>query len=142
MRKKKNNCITLDFVSNLKLTEFCVLVFTFLKNTLGIDEDDFFRIEIALREVINNAIIHGNKSDRNKRVYVKFEWNRKSLKMRVKDENPEYVDFDAIRKKLEENDLLSYNGRGLMLMRSYMDKVEFKSSSKKKGTEIVMVKNL
>ncbi|MCP5052065.1 MAG: ATP-binding protein [bacterium] len=140
MMKKKRNRIALDFVSNLKFTEFCVLVFSFLRNTLSIGEDSFFRVEISLREVINNAIIHGNKSNPRKRVYVTFEWTKKSLTIRIKDENTEKVDFNTITAQLENNDLLSYNGRGIMIMKSYMDKVQFKPSAN--GTEIVLVKNL
>jgi serine/threonine-protein kinase RsbW len=138
--KKKDNRIILDFASNLKLTEFCVLVFSFLKNILNIEDDNFFQIEISLREVINNAIIHGNKSNPEKRVHVIFEWNKKLLRMRIKDENNEKVDFDEIDKKLEQNDLLSFNGRGIMIMKSYMDNVKFKPSTK--GTEIILEKNL
>jgi serine/threonine-protein kinase RsbW len=138
--KKKSNRILLEFVSDLKYTEFCVLVFSFLKKSLHFEEDSFFKIEISLREVINNAIIHGNKSDINKRVYVAFEWTKKCLTTKIKDENDEKVDFDAINKKLDENDLLAFNGRGIMIIKSYMDKVEFKPSDK--GTEIVMEKCL
>jgi anti-sigma regulatory factor (Ser/Thr protein kinase) len=138
--KKKENRIILDFASKIKLTEFCVLVFSFLKAILHLEDDNFFRIEISLREVINNAILHGNKSDPEKRVFVTFEWSKSVLRIRVKDENPEKVDFEAINKKLENNDVLSFNGRGIMIMKSYMDRVEFKPS--KKGTEIVMEKHL
>jgi len=138
--KKKTNTITLDFASNLKYTEFCILVFSFLKNVLNLEDDNFFRIEISLREVINNAILHGNKSDPKKSVHVIFEWTKSVLRMKIKDENDEKVDFDAINKKLEENDLLSFNGRGIMIMKSYMDKVKFFPSEQ--GTEIVMEKRL
>ncbi len=134
----KKDLISLDFASELKFTEFCVLVFSYLRNILNLMEEDFFKIEISLREVINNAIIHGNKSDANKRVYVKFQWSKSHIRMSVRDENPEKVDFDKINKKLAENDLLSFHGRGIMIMKSYMDKVEFFSSEK--GTEIVMEK--
>ena len=138
--KKKDTQISLDFVSNLKFTEFCVLVFSFLKSVLKIDDDDFFKVEIALREVINNAIIHGNKSNPLKRVYVKFKWSKSRLQISIKDENDEKVDFNAIRKKLKSNDVLSFNGRGIMLMKSYMDKVTFKASEG--GSEIIMEKHL
>ena len=103
-------------------------------------DNDYFKIEISLREVINNAILHGNKSNPHKRVYVKFRWKKSRLLICIKDENDEKVDFDAIEKKLQSNDVLSFNGRGILLMKSYMDKVEFKPS--KKGTEIIMVKYL
>lgn len=137
---KRGNEISLEFTSNLKFTEFCVLVFSYLKTSLNILDDDFFKIEISLREVINNAIIHGNKSDLNKRVYVNFRWDKSFIRISIKDENPEKVDFAEINKKLESNDVLSFNGRGILIMKSYMDRVEFISSDK--GTEIVMEKRL
>jgi serine/threonine-protein kinase RsbW len=138
--KAKEYEISLDFVSDLKFTEFSVLVFSYIKNLLHIQDDDFFKVEISLREVINNAILHGNKSDITKRVYVTFKWSKSRLWLRVKDENPDEVDFKAINKGLENNDLLSFNGRGIMIMRSYMDKVKFIPSDT--GTEIVMEKKL
>lgn len=138
--KAKEYEISLDFVSDLKFTEFSVLVFSYIKNLLHIQDDDFFKVEISLREVINNAILHGNKSDITKRVYVTFKWSKSRLWLRVKDENPDKVDFKAINKGLENNDLLSFNGRGIMIMRSYMDKVKFIPSDT--GTEIVMEKKL
>jgi len=136
----KTDRISLDFVSDLKFTEFCVLVFGYLKNILNLVDDDFFKIEMSLREVINNAIVHGNKLDETKRVFVNFYWNKKSLKIAIKDQNAEKVDFDEINKKLEKNDLLAFNGRGILIMKSYMDRVKFFPSEN--GTEIVMEKAL
>jgi len=139
-KRKKENQIILEFISDLKFTEFCVLVFSYVKKFLNIGDDNFFKIEISLREVINNAIIHGNKYDPEKRIFVKFKWNKKKLTLIIKDQNQEKIDFNKINKKLESNDLLSFNGRGIMIMKSYMDKVKFSPSEN--GTEILMEKNL
>lgn len=138
--KKKLNKIVLDFISDLKFTEFCVLVAGYIKNMNNIKEDDFFKIEISLREVLNNAIIHGNKADKNRRICVTFWWTHFRFYMSIKDENPEKVDFDAINKKLRSNDILSSNGRGILIMKSYMDKVEFHPSLQ--GTEVILEKRL
>ena len=138
--RKKDNQIALEFISDLKFTEFCVLVFSYVKYVLNMGDDNYFQVELSLREVINNAIIHGNKSDPRKRVYVKFRWNKKRLILIIKDENPEKVDFSKINRQLQSNDLLSYNGRGIMIMKSYMDKIKFFPSEH--GTEIVMEKYL
>lgn len=139
MRKKLNKII-LEFVSDLKFTEFCVLVASYIKNITNIKEDEFFKIEISLREVLNNAIIHGNKTDKSKRIIVTFWWTPIRFYMSIKDENPEKVDFDAIKNKLLNNDILSYNGRGILIMKSYMDKVEFRPS--RHGTEVILEKSL
>lgn len=138
--KKKEDRISLDFVSDLKFTEFSVLVFSYIRKFLHIEEDEFFKVEISLREVINNAILHGNKSDMDKRVYVTFKWSKKWLYISIRDENPDKVDFNAINKKLENNDVLAFSGRGILIMKSYMDRVKFLASPG--GTEIIMEKRL
>jgi anti-sigma regulatory factor (Ser/Thr protein kinase) len=138
MRKK--NIISLNFISDLKYTEFCVLVFSFIKNVLNINDDNYFKIEISLREIINNAIIHGNKSNPQKRVYVTFRWTKSRIWMTVKDENTEKIKISEIKKRLENTDLLAFSGRGIMIVKSYMDKVRFIPSET--GTEIIMEKLL
>lgn len=138
--KGKLNTVSLNFGSDLRYTEFCVLVLSYIKNFLQIDEEDFFRIEIALREVINNAIVHGNRSDLSKRVFVDFSWQRSGFSIRVRDENPDPINFSSLVEQSEKNDLLSFRGRGIMIMRSYMDRVEF--FKKDGGTEILLQKRL
>lgn len=139
-KRTKENQITLEFISDLKFTEFCVLVFSYIKKVVNLEDDNFFKVEISLREVINNAILHGNKSDPHKKVHVKFKWNKKRLSLVVKDENPEKIDFKEINKRLQGNDPLAFSGRGIMIMKSYMDKVKFIPSDR--GTEIIMEKYL
>jgi serine/threonine-protein kinase RsbW len=139
-KSKKEDQIFLDFVSDLKFTEFCVVVFTYIKNIINIADDMFFKIEISLREGINNAIVHGNKSDPRRRVYVKFRWNKKRLLLSIKDENTEKINFEKIIEQLENHDLLSHHGRGIMIIKNYMDKVKIFPSTH--GTELVMEKYL
>ncbi len=130
--------ISTDFVSNLKFTEFTVFILNFLKNILHISDDDMFKIEISLREVINNAIIHGNKSDPNKRVFLDFEWKDRILKLTVTDQNTDKIDFNGMFERIKSKDVLSLNGRGILIMNNYMDKVEF--SNIESGTRVVLEK--
>ena len=134
----KDQEISLDFESNIQFTEFCAFILSFLKKSLNINEDDLFKIEISIREAVNNAIIHGNKNNSQKRVFVKFEWNKKHIVIHVKDENPNKIDFIKIKEKIKKNDILSFQGRGILIIENYMDKVEFLYS--KNGNEIVMEK--
>lgn len=136
----KRDKISVNFVNNLKYTEFTVFILTFLKNILTISDDNMFKIEISLREVINNAVIHGNKSDSEKRVHLDFEWEKNLLILTVTDENESTVDFKSILKKIEERDLLSFNGRGILIMRNYMDSVKFLNI--KGGTRIILEKQV
>lgn len=137
---KTSNHITMEINSKLKYIETGIFVFHYLKNILKMSEDDLFKIEISLREMIANAIVHGNKSDPQKKVHLKFTWTASKLRLVIKDESQEIVDFKKIFNNLENNDLLSFRGRGIMIMKTYMDKFEFNSGSE--GTEIVMEKNL
>jgi serine/threonine-protein kinase RsbW len=138
--KNEENTISLEFVSDLMFTEFSVLVLGYIKNFLKIDEETHFQLEIALREVINNAIVHGNKSDISRNVHVTFKWKKPYLKISIKDQNSEMVDFDQINRRLESNDLLSTNGRGITIMKSYMDKVKFIATED--GSEVIMEKRV
>ena len=132
--------ISTDFVSNLKFTEFTVFILNFLKNILHISDDDMFKIEISLREVINNAIVHGNKSDPNKRVFLDFEWKDRILKLTVTDQNTDKIDFNEIFERIKSKDVLSLNGRGILIMNNYMDKVEFQNIES--GTRVILEKTV
>jgi len=134
----KEQEISLCFESNIQFIEFCSFILNFLKKFLKINEDDLFKIDISIREAVNNAIIHGNKNNSQKRVFVKFEWNKKHVVIHVKDENPNKIDLIKIKEKIKKNNILSFQGRGILIMENYMDNVEFLYS--KNGNEVVMEK--
>ena len=137
---KKENIISMAFKSNLKYTELSVLVLTFIKKILAIGDDEFFKIEISLREAINNAIVHGNENNLNKLVHIEFVWEKSFLRMRVRDEGDREVSFDQIENKINSCSLLSANGRGIMIIKNYMDKFEFHCLNR--GSEVVLEKKL
>jgi len=137
---KKANTISMAFKSNLKYAELSVLVLTFIKKILAIGDDEFFKIEISLREAINNAIIHGNEKKLDKQVHVEFDWEKSFLRMRVRDEGDRRVSLEQIENKINSCGILSTNGRGIMIIKNYMDKFEFHCLNR--GSEVVMEKNL
>ena len=71
---------------------------------------------------------------------MKFSWNKSLIRICVRDENSNKVDFKKINEEIKEKDLLSVNGRGIMIMRSYMDKVEFLPRTP--GTEVILERKL
>ncbi len=135
---KKENIISMTFKSNLKYTELSVLVLTFIKKILEIGDDDFFKIEISLREAVNNAIVHGNGNDLQKKVHVEFVWEKTLLRLRVRDEGGCEISMNEIEKKIGSCELLSTNGRGIMIMKNYMDKFEFNNLPG--GSEVLLEK--
>ncbi|MBU4405352.1 MAG: ATP-binding protein [Candidatus Aminicenantes bacterium] len=140
MMGKTENRIAISFKSSLKYTELSVLVLGFIKKLLDIGDDEFFKIEISLREAANNAIIHGNGNDMEKLVHMEFIWDKSFLRIHVRDENDRQVDFKEVEDKINSCGLLSFNGRGIMIIKNYMDTFEFHCLPG--GSEVVMEKKL
>jgi serine/threonine-protein kinase RsbW len=100
------------------------------------DDGTFYRLLVAGTEAINNGILHGNKSDPNKSVFVTCVFDRRTLIFRVKDQGKGFKP-ENVPDPLEEKNLLKTSGRGIFLMRSLMDKVAFTVSDE--GTEVELV---
>ncbi len=87
-------------------------------------ERDVFAIRLALEEALINAIKHGNQLDRSKKVCVAFAITEGAFYVRVGDEGCGFNPDDVPDPTLAEN-LERACGRGLMLMRHYMNEVRF-----------------
>ena len=134
------NAISVSFKSNLKYAELSVMVLGFVRNVLNIDDDEYFKIEISLREAVNNAIVHGNRMDMHRMVFISFLWEETKLTIRVRDQNDENIDFREIEEKINACGLLSFSGRGITIMKSYMDKFDFQCTGN--GNEVILEKKL
>jgi serine/threonine-protein kinase RsbW len=105
----------------------------------GFDQDDCGRIGIAVREATVNAVLHGNRYDPAKRVTVCLESTPESLTIAVRDEGPG-LDPATLPDPLAPENFLKSSGRGIFLIRAFMDEVGFPEVST--GTEIAMTKFL
>jgi serine/threonine-protein kinase RsbW len=84
-----------------------------------------FEIELALREAIVNAIVHGNQEDPRKRVYVNCRcMTDGEVAVTVEDEGIGFRS-DAIPDPTSPENRLRTHGRGIYLMRTLMDEVDF-----------------
>jgi serine/threonine-protein kinase RsbW len=105
----------------------------------GADEDEIFRITMAVREAAVNAVLHGNAYDPNKRVTASFESVGNKLVIRIADQgkglNPE-----DLPDPLAPENLLRGSGRGIFLIRSFMDEVHFRQLHP--GTELTLIKHI
>jgi serine/threonine-protein kinase RsbW len=101
-----------------------------------LDDGTYYRLLVAGTEAINNGILHGNKSDPKKSVFVTCSYDRHSLVFRVKDQGKGFKP-ENVPDPLEEKNLLKTSGRGIFLMRSLMDKVAFTVTDD--GTEVELV---
>jgi serine/threonine-protein kinase RsbW len=105
----------------------------------GFDEDERFRIAMAVREAAVNAVLHGNDYDPDKKITASFENNGDSLVITVADEG-KGLDPDTLPDPLAPENLMRGTGRGIFLIRSFMDEVNIRQLQP--GTEITMIKHL
>jgi serine/threonine-protein kinase RsbW len=105
----------------------------------GIDEDDLFKITMAVREAAVNAVLHGNSYDPQKHVTASFENTGADLIISISDQGVG-LDPATLPDPLAPENLLRGSGRGIFLIRSFMDEVHFKLLNP--GTELTLVKHL
>jgi serine/threonine-protein kinase RsbW len=95
-----------------------------------------FGIELALREAVENAVVHGNQEDPETKVRIRCRCQPgKETSIVVTDQGKGF-DFEKIAGKWVESDPAAENGRGIQLMKAYMDDVHFERG----GSEVRMSK--
>ena len=96
-----------------------------ISSRLHIDDGIMYRLLVACTEAVNNAIVHGNKSNPDKKVIIRCSVEKKTMTICVMDEGKGF-DSESLLDPREEKNLLKESGRGVFLMRSLMDQVKFK----------------
>jgi len=100
-----------------------------------LDEIQMHKMMVSLTEAVNNAILHGNKSDAEKKVRVRCELMPGWMVVIVCDEGKGFRPA-KVRNPLHKKNLLRESGRGIFLMRTLMDKVEFEIG--KDGAQVAL----
>ena len=129
-------CYTLD--STLESVDQMEQNVTRWASDAGFGDDQVFQISMAVREGMVNAVLHGNRYDPQKKVFVKLERAPSGLSVTIRDQG-EGLDPARIPDPLAPENLLKQSGRGIFLMRSFMDDVRINANSS--GTEVIMIKN-
>lgn len=104
----------------------------------GIGEAAAFGIDIAVREAVTNAMVHGNQEDETKSVEILFNCLGNALEIEVRDQG-EGFDPSRVPDPTDPVNILKTSGRGIFLMRSFMDEVEW-SLRPEGGSTVRMVK--
>jgi serine/threonine-protein kinase RsbW len=108
--------------------------------SLGFDVDDRHRISLAVREGVANAIFYGNQECPDKLVGLVFEVDDSRFVVRIHDEGCGFS-LEDVPDPLAQENLMKTSGRGIFLMRAFMDELKvFRSSGG--GAELVMAKRL
>jgi serine/threonine-protein kinase RsbW len=111
-----------------------------LASQLGYDEEETYHIGYAVREAVVNAVVHGNLYSADKRVRLLIERASPWLQVTVEDEGQGFEESRQADPLADEN-LLSQSGRGILIIRAFMDEVAIGRSASG-GTRILMRKSL
>ena len=98
-------------------------------------EEEFQKLMIAVTEVVINAIIHGNKENKNKKVSIAAEYDDKNLYVKICDEGNGFNPNEIVDPTLPEN-ILKESGRGIFIVKSLVDDFSYRHTEK--GSEFVL----
>jgi serine/threonine-protein kinase RsbW len=136
--------IRLEFTSAFEMLDFVQVVNDHVGREIGFDEDSIHWVGVAVRECVINAIKHGNKNDSSKRVFVEFEsvfnGGGNELGIRIRDQGQGF-DPESLANPLDPENLLKASGRGIFLIRNFMDDVQLQRAPQG-GMEVRMTKRV
>ena len=104
------------------------------------ETDDALNLGIAVREAVINAIVHGNRMDPSRKVEVSLEARPRSIRARVRDHGAGF-DSDATPDPTVGENLMRTSGRGILVMRAFVDSVDFRFREGR-GMEVTLMKVL
>ncbi|NBO65456.1 MAG: ATP-binding protein [Acidobacteria bacterium] len=118
------NVVCLTIASQLEFIDLVTNLTDNLTNLAGFDEESVYSINMAVRESVANAVEHGNQYDPNKPVDVTFTLSPEHLHVSVRDRG-EGFDPSDLPDPLDPLNLLNPAGRGILYMRTFMDRVDY-----------------
>ena len=144
MTASGSRTVRLEFTSVFEMVDFVQIVSDHMGRSVGLDEDSLHWVGVAIRESVINAIKHGNRHDAAKHVFVEFETTMSprtpELSISVRDQG-EGFDPEGVANPLAPENLLKSSGRGIFLIRNFMDDVQLQRVPAG-GMEIRMVKRV
>jgi serine/threonine-protein kinase RsbW len=107
--------------------DFIAAVDEFLESWLrerNVPDDTVADLAIAITELVNNAIKHGNKKDPSKKVTVQLRLANGEAEATISDEGSGFSP-ESVPNPVAEENLMKEIGRGIFIVRSLMDSIEF-----------------
>ncbi|MBI4887144.1 MAG: ATP-binding protein [Acidobacteria bacterium] len=136
--------VRFDVESSFEVLDLIQVVTDHLGRQVGLDEESLHSVGVAVRESVINAIKHGNRHDEGKRVHLEYTVlageHPPGLAVRVRDEGAGF-DPDTLPDCLSPENLLKCSGRGIFLIRSFMDELVLQRAPEG-GMEVRMVKRV
>ena len=120
-------------ISIPSLTENIRIIESFIdnaKDNLKLNDDIYGNIMIAVTESVNNAIIHGNKKDKNKNVDIVLKVEENTVSFSITDEGNGF-DYNTLPDPTAPENIDKPGGRGIFLMKALSDELEFQEEGKR-----------
>ena len=120
------------FVKIPSIKENVSVVESFIENVgekIRIEETIYGNVLVSVTEAVNNAIVHGNKEDKNKKVRLALKQNKKSVRFIVEDEGVGF-DHNTLPDPTNPKNIEKVKGRGIFLIKSLSDKTTFKQGGR------------
>ena len=120
------------FVKIPSIKENVSVVESFIENVgekIRIEESIYGNVLVSVTEAVNNAIVHGNKEDKNKKVRLALKQNKKSVRFIVEDEGMGF-DHNTLPDPTNPKNIEKVKGRGIFLIKSLSDKTTFKQGGR------------
>lgn len=124
MSAAEQNEIEFAFGSDITFLDLVQEISDRIARMLGFENDDLYWIGLSVREAVTNAIQHGNREDKDKKVRIIFDISDERLVITVRDQGKGIRESD-IPDPLNPENLLKPRGRGIFFVRSFMDNVRF-----------------
>jgi serine/threonine-protein kinase RsbW len=102
---------------------------------VGLSEDKYNNLALSVSEAVSNSMVHGNKEDKSKKINIDITSNGSTLKIIIKDEGKGF-DLKKVPDPTEPENILKDSGRGIHIMRSFLDDLEYNFTDS--GTETIL----
>ena len=131
--------VSLVISSEVRLIDLVHLASEGLAKAAGFDEDESLNVGLAVREAAINAVVHGNQEDPGRSVTIDMTLDEDALRARIQDQGGGF-DADDNADPTSPEALMATSGRGLLMIRAFVDEVEQRTNDE--GFEVVLVKKL
>ena len=132
--------VTIDIGSRFENIDLVDSVAEAFLRHAQLEDESVERLGLAVREAVANGVQHGNKEDPTKRVTVSFVLNSEEVRIQIQDEGDGF-DIESLPDPLDPQNLFKPRGRGILLMNSFMDDVDY-SIDPSGGTKVVLRKSI
>ena len=129
----------LRFASRVEAIDEATAAVSEFLSRAGVSEDVAFGIDMAVREAVTNAVVHGNKLDETKFVELSLRTVPGAVEVSVHDQGSGF-DPNEIPDPTQKENVLKTSGRGIFFMRNFMDEVDWSVNAT--GTTARMTKKL